>query len=108
MKIDNTIYYVYVCVCMYTYIYTYVCMYIYIYTHMYIYIYTYNYRCNYKNHTININKYLIRGITPKVYTLYYEVSKIVPPSISMDNPELGKWFLKYTNVLHRKFPMQEL
>ena len=31
----------------------------------------------------------------------------VPPPISMD-PELGKLFLKHTNVLDRKFPMRNV
>ena len=47
------------------------------------------YICNYKNHTINIKKKnLIRGITPKVYTLYYEVSKIPPLGIT---PRVLEW-----------------
>ena len=32
----------------------------------------------------------------------------VPPPISMDHPELGKLFLKHTNVLDRKFPMRNV
>ena len=36
--------------------------------------------------------------------VYYNV----PPPISMDHPELGKLFLKHTNLLDRKFPMRKL